>query len=155
VNAGTAEERRSSRQCWKFLIDPALPVKVSTPALEIPIPVPTISGRFLAHAWLTPSQRAAIAAALELGELQIERYTQTQATRLTRADCVYARKARRATPAQRRQLMQGRGTIGDLGRLSKNGKANDWGSLTDNALEAAVRSAGVARVWDAIARIID
>jgi hypothetical protein len=59
-------------------------------------PIPTIAGRRLAHGKFTASQRAALAAALELGELRVDRFTQTQAARLTRADRSYARKARRA-----------------------------------------------------------
>ena len=55
---------------------------------------PTIAGRRLAHGKFTAPQRAALAAALELGELQVDRFTQTPAARLTRADRSYARKAR-------------------------------------------------------------
>ena len=65
---------------------------------------PTIAGRRLAHGKFTAPQRAALAAALELGELRVDRFTQTQAARLTRADRSYARKARDASPAVRRAL---------------------------------------------------
>ena len=69
--------------------------QVSAPIVE----VPTISGRFLAHAKLTPSQRAGIAASIQLGELRSERLTEGQVTEACRANRVYVRKARRATPA--------------------------------------------------------
>ena len=130
--------------------------QVSTPATEIP----TVTGRYLAHARLTASERAGIAAAYQLGELRLEHPTEKQVAETCRATRAYVRKARRATPEQRRQLAQGQRTIRGLGRSSKNGSKNgkaapSWGSLTDSALEAAVREAGVARVWDAITRIID
>ena len=53
---------------------------------------PTIAGRRLAHGKFTAPQRAALAAALELGELRVDRFTQTQAARLTRADRSYRAK---------------------------------------------------------------
>jgi hypothetical protein len=123
-------------------------------------PIPTIAGRRLAHGKFTASQRAALAAALELGELRVDRFTQTQAARLSRADRAYARKARRAPPAVRRALIHGYSTVGDLDRYSaakskSTLSASAWSSLTDAALETAVRDAGVARVWDAIVKIID
>ena len=126
--------------------------QVSTPAPEIP----TVTGRYLAHARLTASKRAGIAAALQLGELRLEHPTEKQVAETCRATRAYVRKARRATPAQRRRLTRDQETISGLGRPSKNGKAApSWDSLTDSALEAAVRDAGVARVWDAITKIID
>lgn len=130
--------------------------QVSTP-VEIPIPNPTVTGRHLAHARLTPSQRAAIAAAIQLDEMRYERPTAEQVVELCRANRVYVRKARRATPAERRQLIRGSGTIRGLSRPTPSSKKKNgrWGALSDDALEAAVRDAGVGRAWDAITRIID
>ncbi len=129
--------------------------QVSAPIVE----VPTISGRFLAHAKLTPSQRAGIAASIQLGELRSERLTEGQVTEACRANRVYVRKARRATPAQRRQLVRGIISIQQgLGRptpASKKQNGGGWGALSDADLEAAVRDVGVGRVWDVIAKIID
>ena len=128
----------------------------STRAVEIPIPTPTVTGRRLAHAKLTPSQRAGIAAAIQLGELRPERLTAEQVVELSRANRVYTRKARRATPTERRQLIHGSGTVQELSRLTSTPRRkHGWGALSDDALEAAVRDAGVGRVWDAITRIID
>jgi hypothetical protein len=50
--------------------------------------------------------------------------------------------------------------VGDLHRYfveksKSTPSASAWSSLTDAALETAVRDAGVARVWDAIVKIID
>jgi hypothetical protein len=60
----------------------------------------------------------------------------------------------------RRALIHGYSTVGDLDRYSaakskSTLSASAWSSLTDAALETAVRDAGVARVWDAIVKIID
>jgi hypothetical protein len=131
-------------------------------ATDIPIetltPVPSISGRRLAHAKLTASQRAGIAAALQLGELRSERPTGEQVSEACRANRVYVRKARRATPTERRRLIAGAITIQGLSRptpSSRRKNGGGWGALSDAALEAAVREIGVARVWDVIAKIID
>jgi hypothetical protein len=107
----------------------------------------------LAHARLTASQRAAIAAAIQLDKMRYERPT----AELCRANRVYVRKARRATPTERRQLIRGSGTIRGLSRPTPSSKKKNgrWGALSDDALEAAVRDAGVGRAWDAITRIID
>jgi hypothetical protein len=123
-------------------------------------PIPTIAGSRLAHGKFTASQRAALAAALELDELRVERFTQTQAARLTRADRAYARKARRVPPPVRHALIHGYSMVGDLHRYfveksKPTPSASAWSSLTDAALVTAVRDAGVARVWDAIVKIID
>lgn len=134
---------------------PGFAGQVSAPTVEIPIPAPTITGRHLAHAKLSPSQRAGIAAAIQLGELRPERLTAEQVVELSRANHVYVRKARRATPVERRQLIRGGGTIQGLSRPTSSLKKRTWGALSDDALEAAVRDAGVGRVWDAITRIID
>ena len=133
---------------------------LATSQVTTETPTPTIPGRRLAHGKFTASQRAALAAALELGELRVDRFTQTQAARLSRADRAYARKARRAPPAVRRALIHGYSTVGDLDRhsaakLKSTPSVSAWSSLTDAALETAVRDAGVARVWDAIVKIID
>jgi hypothetical protein len=123
-------------------------------------PIPTISGRHLAHAKLSASQRAGIAAAIQLNELRPEQLTAEQVVEMTRANRIYARKARRATPAERRHLIVGSATVGGLPNRSasllrkKNGNGG-WGALSDSELEAAVRQVGVGRVWDAITRIID
>jgi hypothetical protein len=111
----------------------------------------------LAHARLTPSQRAAIAAPIQLDEMHYERPTAEQVVDLCRANRVYVRKARRATRAERQQLIRGSGTIQGLSRSAPSSKKKNggWGALSDSDLEAAVRDAGVGRVWDAITRIID
>jgi hypothetical protein len=140
------------------LTRPGFAGQVSTPIVEIPAPVPTVTGRHLAHARLSPSQRAEIAAAIQLGELRSERPTAEQVVELCHANRVYVRKARRATPAERRQLIRGAITIQQgLNRPTPSLKKKNggWGALSDTCLEAAIREAGVGRVWDAIARIID
>lgn len=110
------------------LTRPGFTGQVSTPAVEIPIPVPTITGRCLAHAKLTPSQRAGIAAAIQLGELRPEHLTAEQGVELCRANRIYVRKARRATPPERRQLIRGDSTIQGLSRPTPN----RGGAITTN-----------------------
>ena len=65
--------------------------QVFTP-VEIPIPIPTVTGRHLAHARLTPSQRAAIAAAIQLDEMRYERPTAIRG--LERSDALVEKEER-------------------------------------------------------------
>ena len=112
--------------------------------------IPSIAGKSLAHRRLSPSQAAAVAAQLVLGERSIEP-TFEQAAAIVGACTANARRAARLTPALREQYA----ADGDRKSLPRPPAApkpkpdltSAWNAASPAERVAFGRTVGIDRVW--------
>ena len=100
-----------------------------------------LSGRQLSSTKWTKSQRAAFAAMVSHGELQLTDVTQSQLCRLFQVSRSYLRRALALPAALRSQMAQGDLAITEVPP-----------EPTDKQLADIVRAAGVDRTWEEICR---
>jgi hypothetical protein len=105
--------------------------------------IPTVSGHELEQDFFTKSQRAAIAAQLVMGELDLTDLQLSQIARLVGVSRPYVYKAVALSPADRDDMRCGELRMADVPTIPSKRK-----------VEQTVMAAGVARVWDAIVPLI-
>jgi hypothetical protein len=103
--------------------------------------VPHVSGRGIRRRKLTRSQRVGLAADLASGQLQLEP-SLGQACELFNV-----------TPAQVREELKARAAALETKQMGSS-LVSAWDAATDAEREAAVRTIGVAVVWDVLARVL-
>ena len=101
----------------------------------------TLSGRQLSSAKWTKSQRAAFAAMVLYGELELTDVTQSQLCRLFRVSHAYLKSALAVPAEQREDMAHGDLTIAEISS-----------EPTEKKLAETVRAAGVERAWEEICR---
>jgi hypothetical protein len=102
----------------------------------------TVTGINLARGHRSPSRRAAVAAQLVLGEIEIIKPTLKQACGMTGANREYARKLLHADHSVRLNVEAGVISITDA-------------FPTDDELLHLAREVGVERLWQAICAVIE
>jgi hypothetical protein len=105
-----------------------------------------ITGRNLAHAHRTASQRGALAAQLVLEELHRVEPTAIQAAADTGANMPYVQIALRLTPLTRARVAKGELTIPEAAKA--NGLLAAWEAATLAEKAALGATVGVDAVWD-------
>ncbi len=101
----------------------------------------SLSGRQLSSGKWTKSQRAALAAMVLHGELELMDVTQAQLCRLFRVSHAYLQRVLALPAEQREDLAHGNLTIAEIPSAP-----------TERKLEETVRAAGVERTWEEICR---
>jgi hypothetical protein len=105
-----------------------------------------IPGRFLAHARLTASRRAGLAAQLVLNELRLFKPTIRQATAITHVSPAYAQLALRMQPATRAKVAWGQLNLIQASKM--NGLFEAWLTASPDEKAAFGVAVGVNEVWD-------
>ena len=127
-----------------------------TTSYHVPVPVqsPTkkVTGRYLAHGKMTKPERAVLAAELHDGTAVLGRLTVAQLGRLTGVSSTYVRAAIAASPERRRRVRAGEAPL--MVQRALPAPVVPLASSDDHVVHV-VRELGVARVWDAIEKIID
>jgi hypothetical protein len=105
---------------------------------------PSITGRSLAHARRTASQRAAVAAALHLGELSLMHPTEVQCAALCKVSAPWLRHAARLDPDLRQRVIAGEIPLTEA-----------LAQPTAEALMAAIKHFGCERAFDLLTELLD
>jgi hypothetical protein len=111
-------------------------------------PAKTITGRNLAHAHRTASQRGAVAAQLVLEEVEHTKPTMIQAAAITGANIPYVQLALRLKPETRARVAAGELTIAEAAKA--NGLLSAWIAATPTEKAALGVAVGVDAIWDAV-----
>jgi hypothetical protein len=119
--------------------------RLSTPTTTT---LATITGRNLAHAHRSASERAAIAAQLVLGEAELVKPTITQIVPVAHVSKSYVRFALELTPATRDRVAVGEITLSEAAKA--NGLLSAWLAASSAEKVALGAVVGVNAVWDEV-----
>jgi hypothetical protein len=105
-----------------------------------------ITGRNLAHAHRSASERAALAAQLVLGEARLVKPTITQVAAITLVSLPYVQVALKLSETTRYRVVKGELSLPDAARA--NGLLSAWLTSTPEEKAALGVAVGVNAVWD-------
>ena len=112
----------------------------------------TVTGRWLAHAKLTATERAFLAADIVAGRVVVVNPTLKQAACQAGVSAVYAAAARDATPAEREAIESGGLSIMEL--IETAPVVTAWKTSTAADRVALVKKIGPDAVWAALAEAV-
>jgi hypothetical protein len=105
---------------------------------------PAVSSYWLARGFYSKSQRAAMAAQVVLGEAELTELQISQIAKLAGVSLPYVHRAMALSPTNRNEMRNGRLRMADILVMP-----------TRRKLEKIIKAAGVARVWDVMAPLIN
>jgi len=107
----------------------------------------SITGRWIAHASLNASERAAVGAQLVLSEAQLVRPTATQVGAILHVSAPYLGLALKLAPETRDRVAMGELSLTDAAK--GNGLVTAWLVATPDERCALGRAVGIDAIWDA------
>jgi hypothetical protein len=137
--------------------------EVDTGTVVVKVPPRQVTGRYLAHARLTPTERAFLAADIVDGRAVVVDLTATQVARILRTNATYVAAASKLTHAERRAVRYGLRPL--IARKPEQlplpmpamsaapttiSLAEAWVAASDDERTAFVEEVGIDPIWDAL-----